>query len=70
MAISESTPCRPRKSGQAPSGNSLTSGGKVDITKLLGLLCPCHEALTWLPLSCYLVVGRIAKVGVHEHSLI
>jgi len=32
LAIQESTLCRPGKSGQAPSGNSVKSGGEVDIT--------------------------------------
>jgi adenylate cyclase len=33
LAIQESTLCRPGKSGQAPSRNSVKSGGEVDITK-------------------------------------
>jgi hypothetical protein len=28
------------------------SGGEVDITKLLSLLCCCNKALMWLPFSC------------------
>jgi hypothetical protein len=32
LAIQESTLCRPGKSGQAPSGNEVKSGGEVDIT--------------------------------------
>jgi hypothetical protein len=66
LAIQESTLCRPGKSGQAPSGNSMKSGEKVDITKLRSLPCPCHEALIWLPFSCYLVAGKMAKVEFQE----
>jgi hypothetical protein len=62
LAIQESTPGRSGKDGEAPSGNLVKSGGEVDITKLLSLLCPCHQALSWLPFSCYLVAGKMAKV--------
>jgi hypothetical protein len=40
----------------------MKSGEKVDITKLRSLPCPCHEALIWLPFSCYRVAGKMAKV--------
>jgi hypothetical protein len=42
LAIQEATLCRLGKGGQAPSGNWVKSGGKVDITKLLSLPGPCH----------------------------
>ena len=34
----------------------------MDITKLRRLPRPCHEALSWLPFSCYLIGARMAKV--------
>jgi hypothetical protein len=40
----------------------VNSSGEVDITKLLSLLCRCNKALIWLPFSCYLVAGKMAKV--------
>jgi hypothetical protein len=52
LAIQESTLGRSGKDGEAPSGNLVKSGGEVDITKLLSLLCRCHKALMWLPFSC------------------
>jgi hypothetical protein len=42
------------------------SGGKVDITKLLSLPCPCNEALIGLPFSCYLVARKMAKVECYR----
>jgi hypothetical protein len=45
LAIQESTLCRAGKSGLAPSGHSVKSGGEVDITKSLSLLCPYHGTL-------------------------
>ena len=62
LAIQESNLCRPGKNGQAPSGNSVKSSAEVDTTKLLSLPCPCHQTLIWLPFSCYLVAGKMAKV--------
>jgi hypothetical protein len=52
LAIQESTLGRSGKDGEAPSGNLVKSGGEVDITKLLSLLCRCNKALMWLPFSC------------------
>ena len=52
LAIQESTLGRLGKDGEAPSGNLVKSGGEVDITKLLSLLCRCNKALMWLPFSC------------------
>jgi hypothetical protein len=45
LAIQESTLGRSGKDGEAPSGNLVKSGGAVDITKLLSLLCRCNKAL-------------------------
>jgi hypothetical protein len=45
LAIQESTLGRSGKDGEAPSGNLVKSGGEVDITKLLSLLCRCNKAL-------------------------
>jgi hypothetical protein len=45
LAIQESTLGRSGKGGEAPSGNLVKSGGEVDITKLLSLLCRCNKAL-------------------------
>jgi hypothetical protein len=66
LAIQESTLCGSGKGGQAPSGNWVKSDGAVDITKLPSLLCRCHKALIWLPFSCYLVAGKMAKVELHN----
>ena len=52
LAIQESTLGRSGKDGEAPSGNLVKSGGEVDITKLLSLLCRGNKALMWLPFSC------------------
>jgi hypothetical protein len=45
LAIQESTLGRSGKDGEAPSGNLVKSGGEVDITKLLSLLCRCNKVL-------------------------
>jgi hypothetical protein len=37
--------------------------------KLLSLACSRNEALIWLPFSCNLVVGKMAKVEL-ENSFI
>jgi hypothetical protein len=47
----------------------MKSSGKVDIAKLRHLPWPCHEALSWLPFSCYLVAGRMAKVESNNLSV-
>jgi hypothetical protein len=46
----------------------VNSSGEVDITKLLSLLCRCNKALIWLPFSCYLVAGKMAKVESNNIS--
>ncbi len=40
----------------------MKSGGGVDLTKLLSLLCARNNAVIWLPFSCYLGAGKMAKV--------
>ena len=46
----------------------MKSGWEVDITTILSLLCPYNTALIWLPFSCYLVAGRMAKVEAESLS--
>jgi hypothetical protein len=39
---------------------------RVDITKLLSLLCRCNKALIWLPFSRYVVAREMAKVEYYS----
>jgi hypothetical protein len=69
LAIQESTLGRSGPDGEAPSGNSVMSGGGVDSTKLLSLRCRCNKALLWLPFSCYMVAGKWPKSSTINTSI-
>ena len=66
LALWGENTCRSSKGGPVLYRNSVKSGGEVDITKLLNVPCPCNQALIWLPFSCYLVAGKMAKVELNE----